>query len=553
MMDVAEPPPLPPRYYLDNFGRLCSSVMDQYGDLLNARERGFLECFHSVSVDARCLFVRLVSRRGPLFRAEALHYPELDDLRAALEECLSRELLEVHEVPPVAELMGLMRRDELLAIYAQALSLTGRERKADVLSRVAELPEAAVLEAWRCWREPSQYLVGVAYRAEVELFQLLFFGNSYQTLTEFVLSDLGISTFENYSLDRNFRLFGNREEIEEYLTLHDLKVTYKEAVQAGDDEAVREVAGILQEADGNLGLKGVRDRLRNRIARQLERLDEPEAALALYSQSGLHPARERSARLLAVTGRDSEALSLCEVMVESPWCEAELDYTRRVLPTLRKRLSLDYETAARDRFDVDELILPRELPVEAAAARYYRDTWQQVHYVENLLFNGSFGLAFWEQIFQAVPGAFINPFQAAPLDMYSPDFRRLRQTALNRRLQYLWSCDLKAELMAAYERHHGVTNRWVAWRGLSAELLASALEHIPTEHWLACWRRILFDPEANRSGCPDLIAMDPERGYCLIEVKGPGDQLQLNQRRWLRFFQREKIPARVARVQWSDA
>lgn len=553
MMDAAEPAPLPPRYYLDNFGRLCSSVADQYGDLLSVRERGFLECFQSAGVDARCLFVRLVSRRGPLFRSEALHYPELDNLEAALEECMARGLLEVDDAPAVAELTGLLRRGELLEIYSQRLSLTGRERKADVLLRLAELPEPEVLEAWHCWREPSHYLVDVAYRAEVELFQLLFFGNSHQTLTEFVLSDLGISVFEDYSLDRTFRLFSDREEIEEYLVLRDLKVTFREAVEAGDENAVRDVAGTLLEVRGSPGLVRVRDRLRNRIARQLERLDEREAALALYSQSGLHPARERSARLLADAGRDSEALSLCEGMSESPWCEAEVDYTRRVLPTLRKRLSLDYEAATRDRFDVDELTLPRELPVEAAAARHYLETWQEVHYVENLLLNGSFGLAFWEQIFQAAPGAFINPFQSAPLDMYSPDFYMLRQAELDSRLQYLESCDLKVELLAAYERHLGVTNRWVAWRGLPAELLAGALECIPTKHWLACWQRILFDPEANRSGCPDLIAMDPEHGYCLIEVKGPGDQLQLNQRRWLRFFQREHIPARVARVQWVDA
>ena len=93
----------------------------------------------------------------------------------------------------------------------------------------------------------------------------------------------------------------------------------------------------------------------------------------------------------------------------------------------------------------------------------------------------------------------------------------------------------------------------MGWRGASRELLADALTTIPRDHWLAIWRRILFDPEANRNGCPDLIALDPGQRYCLIEVKGPGDQLQLNQRRWLRFFAANGIPARVARVAWADA
>ena len=72
------------------------------------------------------------------------------------------------------------------------------------------------------------------------------------------------------------------------------------------------------------------------------------------------------------------------------------------------------------------------------------------------------------------------------------------------------------------------------------------------QHLLAMWRRILFDPRANRSGFPDLITFDSAKGYCMIEVKGPGDQLQPNQKRWLRFFQQQEIPFQVARVSWLD-
>jgi hypothetical protein len=64
---------------------------------------------------------------------------------------------------------------------------------------------------------------------------------------------------------------------------------------------------------------------------------------------------------------------------------------------------------------------------------------------------------------------------------------------------------------------------------------------------------MLFDPGENRRGFPDLLALGSEPGdYCLIEVKGPGDQLQHSQRRWLRFFAAQGIPAQVARVSWCD-
>jgi hypothetical protein len=41
-------------------------------------------------------------------------------------------------------------------------------------------------------------------------------------------------------------------------------------------------------------------------------------------------------------------------------------------------------------------------------------------------------------------------------------------------------------------------------------------------------------------------------GYCLIEVKGPGDSLQKNQQRWMQFFQAQEIAHRLDRVSWRD-
>ena len=36
-----------------------------------------------------------------------------------------------------------------------------------------------------------------------------------------------------------------------------------------------------------------------------------------------------------------------------------------------------------------------------------------------------------------------------------------------------------------------------------------------------------------------------------VEVKGPGDALQKNQRRWMQYFAQHGIPHRLARVTWS--
>ena len=77
---------------------------------------------------------------------------------------------------------------------------------------------------------------------------------------------------------------------------------------------------------------------------------------------------------------------------------------------------------------------------------------------------------------------------------------------------------------------------------------------MPTADPVCSTAATLFDPAANRSGLPDLVVLDPDaRRYQLIEVKGPGDQLQLNQKRWLRYFGEQDIPYSVAWVDWRDA
>jgi VRR-NUC domain len=182
------------------------------------------------------------------------------------------------------------------------------------------------------------------------------------------------------------------------------------------------------------------------------------------------------------------------------------------------------------------------------------ERWPSVCYVENTLMNTLFGLAFWEQIFEAVPGAFHNPFQSVPADMYDSAFRSRRRASLDQRMSQLRAYDNLARILVeAYQRYHGYECRWTNWRHVSAELVEASASIIPAGHLLAIWERMLFDPGENRRGFPDLITLGSRTGdYCLMEVKGPGDALLDSQKRWLRFFQSQGIPAQVAWVKWRD-
>ncbi|MDZ7686509.1 MAG: VRR-NUC domain-containing protein [Gammaproteobacteria bacterium] len=51
--------------------------------------------------------------------------------------------------------------------------------------------------------------------------------------------------------------------------------------------------------------------------------------------------------------------------------------------------------------------------------------------------------------------------------------------------------------------------------------------------------------------CPISSVFPPQGGYRLVEVKGPGDALRQNQRRWLAWFGAHGIPAEVLDVEWA--
>ena len=542
-------PELAPHYYRDNFLQLLDTVEEQYGDILRAPESEFVQRYRQLPFEAQCLYVRLASRRGPWFRESTLDYPELGELQGPVNELLAAGMAAQPEELDPGELGGLCTREELVAMFGPS-----RGSKQSVLDALGTIPGEVLLQALLDL-EPGR-IFGPSGADKVELFQLLFFGNRRQGMTDFVLSDLGVARYYPYALDRSSRRFPSREALDEYLACAVLADHWWELRESDDFPAMLQLADEMTGSPPQYPTSLHRwYRLANRLARELERRDCPEEALSLYRLSQRHPARERSARVLERAGELEQALSVCLAIEEQPWCEEERDAAARIGPRLRRKLTGAPQPRSRDSFAEIQLRLPRsQQGVELQAGAALQGRWAQLHYVENMLMNSLFGLAFWEQIFAPLPGAFNNPYQSAPSDMYEQTFSASRGEILARRLEELESLDLADEIPRLWNRYQGLQCSWVNWKYLDEDLLRSAVRVIPASHLLAIWQRMLFDPGENRRGFPDLLALGKHCGdYQMIEVKGPGDALQDSQRRWLRFFQREGIPAAVAWVQWADA
>ena len=159
----------------------------------------------------------------------------------------------------------------------------------------------------------------------------------------------------------------------------------------------------------------------------------------------------------------------------------------------------------------------------------------------------------WDIIFTPVAGAFFHPFQTAPADFREPEFTARRKDLIEQRMKELKSGALNSLVLNNLHRKHGISNPLVNWYAMDRQIVVLALKRIPLAHWLAFFEYLLRDIPAHRSGLPDLIYFADSGGYQLLEVKGPGDQLQKNQRRWMKYFAEKEIPHSVVNVELAHS
>lgn len=540
---------LPVGYYLDNFSYVLEFVSSQYADLLGDDERAYASTFSSLSEDARKLYVRLSGRKGPLFRSDKLSYPEIGAIdRAAAELCANGFLDNADDVS-AAELLGLLTRPELVALKP-GFSPGAGAVKADVIDQLQVLPTEVIRGRIDfCVLRPLQLEVLRCYR-------LLFFGNLHQDFTEFVLHDLGISPYEQYSIDPNDRFFDDRAVLEETLHLYDVGEMAQAALETEDPDLLAEFGAAIPSPRHD-ALERRAGRIRNRIARQLERYERLDEALCLYQQSSTAPARERAARILEKTGAPDAALAICEQILADPEDESEFEFAESFGARIARKHAIDvprFRVRPRDDFPTRQIEI-EQMPgtsVEELVRCWFEVRGDQAVYVENGLLPSLFGLAFWDIIFRPTKGAFFNPFQRGPADLFTADFREARAESIEARFAAISDPAFFRRLVIQHRDEKAPrANHFVHWGLVSDELLALVFERIPVTDLVQVFRRLLRDLRNNRAGFPDLVVFPTAGSYLLAEVKGPGDTLQANQKRWLRYFSDKGIPAEVVYVSWT--
>jgi hypothetical protein len=537
-------------YYLSNFHQALSWLQERYGDFLSESEHGFLQQFLAMETTSQALLVRMIMRRGSNFRLSKLDYVEIGCTRLAAQPLLDAGWIRHDAELSLAELFNLLRKDEALEHLGNR-PLQKSLKKSELLEQLAEqYAEPRHFAAW-CPGTDDQVLT-LTIDALCERLRLMFFGNLRQDWSEFILAELGIFRYERIKLTPDSRAFRHRADVDCYLQLQRSLELF---------EAGKPIVSVLQQI-GALAcdtpfLAARRNKLLFRMGQQLERTADLEGALAFYTDCLYTGARLRQIRVLERLGRQEPAYRLANQAAQAPENDAEAQAVERALARLGRQLGHAQPSKAKPVAPAQiELCLPKpkEQTVEHAVKNHLSEPDGPVHYVENSLICSLFGLLCWEAIFAPIPGAFFHPFHSGPADLFSSDFHPRRAELFAACLAHLDSGTYQQVIRNNYVDKFGIQSPFVFWSALAPPLLEQALDCMPAAHLKAWFLRLLQDIKANRSGMPDLIQFWPaEQRYRMIEVKGPGDRLQDNQRRWLAFCAEHGMPVDVCYVQWVNA
>jgi len=529
--------PPPPHYYADNLLRLLRSVGQQYNDILLEEERAYLRRVSTLSADALRLYARLLTRKGPLIRVDTLDYREIVDLAAALTELEADELLAPNPPLPADQLLAMLTRAELHVLFPY---VRGDRKDAQINAIAARYVDRRIREDIA-----QRHTMCVALgRKTLAVLQLLFFGDARADLSTLVLEDLGMVRFESYPLDPRHRQFLNRAELDDILALHEHRAALRLVEARWDPTAAINILESLWEQRDRRALERVRGGLINQLGRCAERAGDYDFALSVYGRASRAPGRERQTRLLSRLGDAEGASALLDAIERAPLSAGERYFAQRFRLDRRCRSQRVAERVLR-------LPEPPTASVEAAALSALTRNGGVGRHLENRASLGMLGLAFWDIVFASVDGAFVNPYQQRPLDLYWSDFRRPRAAMIAARLSALAEPDAMALQVGTTARTKcGISNALVDWRALDIQFIRHAVDAVPSATWIAIFDHMLDDLEQARTGFPDLTLCFGRRSFQFVEVKGPGDELRREQQLWFEFFAKAEIASCVLRVEW---
>jgi len=540
---------LKPRYYLDHFEEMLEFVLTRYPHVIADGHRRFAESFQALNLDARCLYVRLVNRKGNVFLRDYLHYEEINDISSAINELRAADFVRSVHPSDYRDLLRIHTRDTIAKRIRQhvfppnvKLPRLSSARKAELIDfSMAELPFEEI-----CTSGTVDPFFAQAKTEELGYFLFLYFGRLQSSLNEFALRDLGV--MKTLEFKQEFKPRFNSLEIA--LAAYHYHKILQELYEASADRIEQFIADAPEwPTNDDMEITTLRGRAINKLGTWLERHNDPRA-LAIHQLSDQFPSTERTVRLLMKEGRSGEASVLLSRLIENPSCDQELLFAE------------DFYERKFNKKKVGRLTsLLRESPVvfidesqrnypEGAVIRLLAGQGTEAWHTENVIWSQLFGLTFWDLLFSDENVVIHNPFDRISKDLGTGQFYQNHKNAIESKLaEFATPNSVIEQLHETFNSHHGSPNHLVSWSDDLFALTTRLVQLAPHGALAHVLRDLTQQWQARRNGFPDLMIIEKNQ-VRFSEIKAEGDSLRRNQLAQLERLKRAAFPVEVMRVEW---
>ncbi len=563
-------------YYLTNFEYLLNFIAKNYKQLLTTHELTLIQQFFKLSEPARCLYVRMCNRKGVIFKISGLQYQEIPSTQEAAHELMINhfvtELNNEHETH-FADLLTVFTKKELLGfmqVYDFKLHKANKNLKINEIYYIilTNISYSIFLKL-----ADSHNIIIKNYHNEISFFKFLFFGNTYQDMTDFVMRDMGMTKFEDFDEKKFTPLFQTRAEADEkwaIIEAHHTLSAYLETTNTTINYKSIEIFfkqwflshALIHETSAN-AYQRLAIRLGEIFEKQKlpEKLEENNAytyleiALQFYEHATMPPARERQCRILATLGHIEKALLICEQIIANPQNANELtfasDFSEKLLKKNLKTKEKTLKMVTKYLKEAQSIYIEitHKHAVENGVVSYFQQQGFQGIFVENYAWRAIFALVFWDIIFDF---NIHNPLQKRPSDFYTNSFFEKRKVLFINHLESITNKELLQKLVEKnYQEKYNFTNSFMQWHESILPLATLFIELLPLEGLKMVLLEMAKDMHKGLTGFPDVLIWN-ETEYCLIEVKSPTDTLSAQQLFWLNFFEKNGIKAKVLKVIFQE-
>ena len=544
---------LPDTYYLDYFNFLLDFVFKNYSDILCAREKIFYDNFRNLSFSAQCMFVRFANRKGVFFRESKLVYQEIENIGLSIEELCRNNFVSYDNIDQTENHLFLFTKPEIISIgKARGWDTCYKksQKKEDIIFSIIEQIDhsdinAALFDEDRIIFFESEELVN--------FYKLLFFGDQYNDMTQFVIRDIGnikLENLENVTFTPNFY---SRAEVDDYLTVSAAYRVFKELKELvsplkcyqwfTDQEIV--VDPPYSSRPGKMYVK-----LILKLAKLLEQHGFNLEALDIYLKINVSPARERQVRLYSKLNEPEKATMIAEQILECPHNASETLFAKDFLNAGTNRIKRSTTLTLKS---ANEITLERDpqTSVEHLAVAYFVENGFEAYHTENSLWRFLFGLLFWEETYDTELSTFHHPLQRLPSDIHDISFYDKRADAINAKLKTVRTRKVFIEkIKDTYHAKLGIAHGYIYWSDDLLKLALKAIELLPLKGLKEVLKMIAIQVKSNTTGFPDLFIFR-NKSYYFYEIKSPTDQLSAQQLFWIDFMNKWNIRSEVLKVTWK--